>query len=222
MKNFYYLDKSGEVKGPFSSKEMTALHRSGKVSGTTQVCEEGTEDWMPYYKTASKTASTSPQKKHQPKKVASTNEVSAAQQSAEVLGSGGDTIKTGSGGDRIKTSCFVVSTLCLLVISIHSVRIERMLASVPRLKDVYSERGVERPASMPGSRWNVPYVIVQHVEETVDVNVKGTVDVDGDVEVTNFSSIPVEIQNSRVPVEVKGGVVTIDNRSFEPVPVTVR
>ena len=45
----YYLDKSGEVKGPFSSEEMTVLHRSGQVSATTQVCEEGTEDWMPYY-----------------------------------------------------------------------------------------------------------------------------------------------------------------------------
>ncbi len=109
-----------------------------------------------------------------------------------------------------------------------------MLASVPRVKDVYSERGRERPASMPESRWNVPYIIVPEVEGTVDVNVKGTVDVegtvdvagtvdvDGDVEVTNFSSIPVEIQNSRVPVEVEGGVVTIDNRSFEPVPVKVR
>ena len=53
MKNLYYLDKSGEVKGPFSSEEMTALHRSGQVSATTQVCEEGTEDWMPYYKRAS-------------------------------------------------------------------------------------------------------------------------------------------------------------------------
>ena len=49
----YYLDKSGEVKGPFSSEEMTVLHRSGQVSATTQVCEEGTEDWMPYYKRAS-------------------------------------------------------------------------------------------------------------------------------------------------------------------------
>ena len=52
MKNFYYLDKSGEVKGPFSSEQMRELNLSEKVSGATQVCEEGTENWMPYYQTA--------------------------------------------------------------------------------------------------------------------------------------------------------------------------
>ncbi len=52
MKNSYYVDNAGEVQGPVSSQELETLHRSGQVSAITQVCEEGTENWVPYYQAA--------------------------------------------------------------------------------------------------------------------------------------------------------------------------
>jgi hypothetical protein len=49
MKKFYYLDASDQVKGPLSLQELDALHKSGNVSATTQVCEEGKENWTPFF-----------------------------------------------------------------------------------------------------------------------------------------------------------------------------
>lgn len=52
MKNSYYVDNLGEVQGPISPQELKELHRSGQVNAVTQVCEEGTENWLPYYQAA--------------------------------------------------------------------------------------------------------------------------------------------------------------------------
>lgn len=52
MKNSYYVDDIGEVQGPVTSQELKALHQSGRVTAATQVCEEGTENWRPYYQAA--------------------------------------------------------------------------------------------------------------------------------------------------------------------------
>jgi hypothetical protein len=60
MKNFYYVDDIGEVQGPLTPQELEALHRSGRVTATTQVCEEGTENWRPYYQAAGEPASAPP------------------------------------------------------------------------------------------------------------------------------------------------------------------
>lgn len=52
MKNSYYIDDIGEVQGPVTPQELEALHRSGRINAATQVCEEGTENWRPYYQAA--------------------------------------------------------------------------------------------------------------------------------------------------------------------------
>ena len=48
MKNYYYVNDTGEVTGPVSSEELKLMHFSGKITSTTQVCEEGSEDWKYY------------------------------------------------------------------------------------------------------------------------------------------------------------------------------
>jgi hypothetical protein len=50
MKNHYYVDDAGNVQGPVSPEQLQALHRNGQISAATQVCAEGTEQWLPYFK----------------------------------------------------------------------------------------------------------------------------------------------------------------------------
>jgi hypothetical protein len=60
MKSLYYVDKSGEVQGPISPQELKALHRNGKINADTEVCEEGKENWQPYYQAAGINADSPP------------------------------------------------------------------------------------------------------------------------------------------------------------------
>lgn len=50
MKNHYYVDGEGSVQGPVTPEQLKSLHRNGQISGATQVCAEGTEQWLPYFK----------------------------------------------------------------------------------------------------------------------------------------------------------------------------
>ena len=93
MRNSYYVDNAGEVQGPVSPQELETLHRSGQVSATTQVCEEGTENWMPYYQAAG-TDTSNPSKtktKKEPESKPSKKEQEAAQPSARNTEFGGIT-----------------------------------------------------------------------------------------------------------------------------------
>jgi GYF domain 2 len=49
MKNYYYLNDIGEVAGPIPLAELDALHKAQRISASTQVCEDGTEKWMPFF-----------------------------------------------------------------------------------------------------------------------------------------------------------------------------
>ncbi len=49
MKNYYYSDGSEQAQGPLSLAELDALHRAGRIDSTTQVCEEGTENWTQFF-----------------------------------------------------------------------------------------------------------------------------------------------------------------------------
>ena len=48
MKNIYYVVKAGEVQGPVSPQELEILYREGQISASTQICEEGSDNWKPY------------------------------------------------------------------------------------------------------------------------------------------------------------------------------
>lgn len=102
---------------------------------------------------------------------------------------GGEKEETeGSSFEKLKLLCSIVSAFALVVISVWLVKIERILSSVPRYKDVYLEKmGFELPEHIPSSKRNVPYVLVQGVE--------GKVEVEGEVGVTNrtFEAIPVKV-----------------------------
>ena len=50
MKNYYYLDSAEEVQGPFTLSDLDSMHKSGKITSATQVCEEGTQNWLPFYR----------------------------------------------------------------------------------------------------------------------------------------------------------------------------
>ena len=60
MKNSYYVDDIGEVQGPLTPQELEALHRSGQITATTQICEEGTENWLSYSQAAGEPAPAPP------------------------------------------------------------------------------------------------------------------------------------------------------------------
>ena len=49
MKNYYYLDDINEVRGPLPLAELDALHKARKIMANTQVCIEGTENWIPFF-----------------------------------------------------------------------------------------------------------------------------------------------------------------------------
>lgn len=49
MKNYYYLDDINEVQGPLPLKELDALYKARRITASTQVCEEGTENWTPFF-----------------------------------------------------------------------------------------------------------------------------------------------------------------------------
>jgi len=46
MITWYYLNESGEVIGPVSEQALKELNAAGAMTTTTQVCREGTEDWI--------------------------------------------------------------------------------------------------------------------------------------------------------------------------------
>ena len=48
MKKIYYVVKAGEVQGPVSPQELEILYREGQISASTQICEEGSDNWKPY------------------------------------------------------------------------------------------------------------------------------------------------------------------------------
>jgi hypothetical protein len=52
MNSLYYTDNSGDVQGPVSKNDLEELHRSGQISATTKVCQEGSENWIPFYQFA--------------------------------------------------------------------------------------------------------------------------------------------------------------------------
>lgn len=56
MKNYYYLDSSEEVQGPFTLSDLDSMHKGGKITAATQVCEESTENWMPFFQVPRSTA----------------------------------------------------------------------------------------------------------------------------------------------------------------------
>lgn len=53
MKNLYYLDSTGEVQGPLALTELEAMHKGGKLTAVTKVCEEGTQRWMAFHELSS-------------------------------------------------------------------------------------------------------------------------------------------------------------------------
>ena len=44
--NWFYLNEAGEVVGPLSEETLRELHAIGRLAATTQVCREGSEDWI--------------------------------------------------------------------------------------------------------------------------------------------------------------------------------
>lgn len=56
MKSYYYLDSSEEVVGPFKLSDLDSIYQDGSITGATQVCEEGTQNWMPFFKVPRPTA----------------------------------------------------------------------------------------------------------------------------------------------------------------------
>lgn len=48
MKKIYYVDEAGQVQGPVSPQELEILYRAGSISASTQICEEGSDNWKPY------------------------------------------------------------------------------------------------------------------------------------------------------------------------------
>lgn len=56
MKNYYYLDSSEEVQGPFTLSDLDLMHKGGKMTAVTQICEEGTQNWMPFFQVPRSTA----------------------------------------------------------------------------------------------------------------------------------------------------------------------
>jgi hypothetical protein len=44
----YYVYLNGEVKGPYLREQLVALHDTGTLTGDTQCCLEGSEQWTPY------------------------------------------------------------------------------------------------------------------------------------------------------------------------------
>lgn len=49
MKNYYYLDSAEEVQGSFTLSDLDSMHKSGKITAATQVCEESTQNWMTFF-----------------------------------------------------------------------------------------------------------------------------------------------------------------------------
>lgn len=47
MKYYYTDSTTGEVVGPVEEAELQIRYEAGGINGRAQVCEEGTEDWMP-------------------------------------------------------------------------------------------------------------------------------------------------------------------------------
>ena len=56
MKSYYYLNSSEEVVGPFKLSDLDSIYQDGKITGATQVCEEGNQNWMPFFKVPRPTA----------------------------------------------------------------------------------------------------------------------------------------------------------------------
>ncbi len=54
MKNTYYVDKTGNVQGPVNHDQLKSLHKNSQISAVTQICFEGTEEWLPYHKATEK------------------------------------------------------------------------------------------------------------------------------------------------------------------------
>ena len=52
MKKLFYIDDLGDVQGPITPQELKELHKSDQINSVTQVCEEGAENWQPYYQAA--------------------------------------------------------------------------------------------------------------------------------------------------------------------------
>jgi hypothetical protein len=44
--NWFYFTEAGEVVGPLSEETLGELHAIGRLAATTQVCREGSEDWI--------------------------------------------------------------------------------------------------------------------------------------------------------------------------------
>ena len=44
--SWYYLNEAGEVTGPLLEETLRELHAIGHLAATTQVCREGSEDWI--------------------------------------------------------------------------------------------------------------------------------------------------------------------------------
>ena len=44
--NWFYFNEAGEVVGPLSEETLRELHAIGRLAATTQVCREGSEDWI--------------------------------------------------------------------------------------------------------------------------------------------------------------------------------
>lgn len=44
---YYYTNENGEVAGPVSAKELSQLVESKQLEAKTQICREGTQQWVP-------------------------------------------------------------------------------------------------------------------------------------------------------------------------------
>ena len=51
--SMYYLHRAGETTGPFAPGRLAMMIEAGEITGTDQVCEVGTEEWLPAYIMAS-------------------------------------------------------------------------------------------------------------------------------------------------------------------------
>jgi DNA-directed RNA polymerase subunit RPC12/RpoP len=47
--SMYYLHRAGETTGPYAPGRLGMMLDTGEITATDQVCEVGTEEWLPAY-----------------------------------------------------------------------------------------------------------------------------------------------------------------------------
>lgn len=45
--NTYFVAENGEVRGPYTQRQIVVMWGNGGLQADAQICEQGTEDWLP-------------------------------------------------------------------------------------------------------------------------------------------------------------------------------